>query len=133
MLPVSGAFIVYKVRITSLTMATLCSILLHMRATALSYTAASILLTIGNGYRYGFDVMDVTGLPSGTVYPALRRLEQSRLISSKWEADAIAQRELRPARKYYSVTRTGEAALDAALKRYPLLERMSSQLPQKSE
>jgi len=104
-----------------------------MRANGLSYTAASILLTIGNGYRYGFDVMDVTGLPSGTVYPALRRLEQSKFITSKWESDSIAQRELRPARKYYSVTRNGEAALDAALKRYPLLERMSSQLPQKSE
>ena len=104
-----------------------------MSAPALSYTAASILLTIGNGYRYGFDVMDVTGLPSGTVYPALRRLEQSRFIASKWESDAVAQREQRPARKYYSITRAGEAALDGALKRYPLLERMSSQLPQKSE
>jgi DNA-binding PadR family transcriptional regulator len=104
-----------------------------MRAASLSYSAASILLAIGNGYRYGFDVMDITGLPSGTVYPALRRLEQAGLIGSKWEQEAIAQREQRPPRKYYSITRIGETALDAALKRYPLLDRMSAQLPQKSE
>ena len=104
-----------------------------MSAPGLSYTATSILLTIGNGYRYGFDVMDVTGMPSGTVYPALRRLEHSGFIASKWEPDAVAQREQRPARKYYSITRAGESALGGALKRYPLLDRMSSQLPQKSE
>lgn len=103
-----------------------------MNAPSLSYTSASILLAIGTGYRYGFDVMDITGLPSGTVYPALRRLEQSGLIASKWEADGIAQRELRPPRRYYSIARAGEAALGGALKRYPLLERMSAQLPQKT-
>ena len=104
-----------------------------MTAPGLSYTAASILVTLGNGYRYGFDVMDATGLPSGTVYPALRRLEQSGFIASKWESEKIAQRELRPARKYYSLTRAGEAALEKALKRYPLLDRVSAQFPQKSK
>ena len=33
----------------------------------LSHTSALILQTISHGYRYGFDIMDVTGLPSGTV------------------------------------------------------------------
>src|SRR5438445_13499218 len=98
----------------------------------LSHTSALILQTISHGYRYGFDVMDITGLPSGTVYPALRRLEQSGLIASKWEAGGIAQRELRPPRKYYSIAQAGEAALGGALKRYLLLERMSAQLPQKT-
>src|SRR2546430_4304869 len=98
----------------------------------LSYTSALLLQTIRSGYSYGFDVMDITGLPSGTVYPALRRLEQSGLIASKWEAGGIAQRELRPPRKYYSIAQAGEAALGGALERYPLLERMSAQLPQKT-
>src|SRR5260370_34224955 len=98
----------------------------------MSFSSASILLAIAGGYRYGFDVMDITGLPSGTVYPALRRLEQSGLIASKWEAGSVAQREFRPPRKYYSIARAGETALGGALKRYPLLERMSSQLPQKT-
>jgi PadR family transcriptional regulator, regulatory protein PadR len=96
----------------------------------LSYAAASILLAVGNDYRYGFDIMDCTGLPSGTVYPALRRLEEGRLVNTKWENDAIAQRDQRPARKYYSITRAGEAALEAALKRYPLLERIAPELRQ---
>src|ERR1700756_838659 len=104
-----------------------------MPAGYLSYSATAILQAIANGYQYGFDVMDVTGLPSGTVYPALRRLEQAGLIASKWESEANAQREQRPARKYYSITREGEAALEGALRRYPLLERMSSQMPQKSD
>ena len=59
---------------------------------------------------YGFDIMDATGLPSGTVYPALRRMEAAGLIVSKWEDPAVAQREQRPARKYYEVTRSGHRA-----------------------
>jgi hypothetical protein len=47
----------------------------------LSYTAALVLQTIRAGYEYGFDIMDVTALPSGTVYPTLRRLEQQDLIN----------------------------------------------------
>jgi len=53
-----------------------------------SHTSALILQTISQGYRYGFDIMDVTGLPSGTVYPALRRLERDQLIQSKGESEA---------------------------------------------
>jgi PadR family transcriptional regulator PadR len=99
--------------------------------TSLSYASASILLTISSGYRYGFDVMDITGLPSGTVYPALRRLEQSGLVSSKWEKESVALKDQRPARKYYAITRAGEVSLDAAVQRYPLLERLLPSLPRK--
>ena len=60
----------------------------------LSHAAAVILQALANGYQYGFDIMDITGLPSGTVYPALRRLEQTGLIDSKWEKAGIAQREV---------------------------------------
>ena len=89
----------------------------------LSHTSALILQTISHGYRYGFDIMDVTGLPSGTVYPALRRLERDQLIQSKWECEAVAQD--RPQRKYYRVTRLGNEVLQNAVKRYPLLERLA--------
>lgn len=99
----------------------------------LSYAAASILLAISNGYQYGFDIMDCTGLPSGTVYPALRRLEESELVTSQWEQDAAAHKDLRPARKYYAVSQAGESTLEAALRRYPLLERAALDLPQKQK
>jgi len=89
----------------------------------LSHTSALILQTISHGYRYGFDIMDVTGLPSGTVYPALRRLERDQLIQSKWESEALARD--RPPRKNYRVTAWGNQILEGAVKRYPLLERLA--------
>lgn len=96
----------------------------------LSHSVAVILKALANGYQYGFDIMDITGLPSGTVYPALRRLEETGLIDSKWEKASIAQREQRPPRKYYELTPDGNDALAEAVKRYRLLE---SQMPYPSK
>jgi DNA-binding PadR family transcriptional regulator len=93
----------------------------------LSHTAALILRAISAGYVYGFSVMEMTGMPSGTVYPAMRRLERDGLIQSRWEAETIANAEQRPPRKYYKVTRAGKVTLEASLKRYPLLEKMIPQ------
>jgi PadR family transcriptional regulator, regulatory protein PadR len=90
----------------------------------LSHTAAMILQAIYAGYRYGFSIMEMTGLPSGTVYPAMRRLERDELIHSQWERQSIADAEQRPARKYYKLTAEGKASLDASRKRYPLLGRL---------
>src|SRR5262245_15916340 len=92
----------------------------------LSHTSALILQAISAGYIYGYTVMEATGLPSGTVYPALRRLERDRLIRSQRERQAIADAELRPARKYYGLTRSGEVALEASRKRYPLVAKLAS-------
>jgi DNA-binding PadR family transcriptional regulator len=39
---------------------------------------------------------------------------------------SIANAALRPPRKYYKLTRSGEAALEAARKRYPLLAKLVS-------
>jgi PadR family transcriptional regulator, regulatory protein PadR len=92
-----------------------------------SYTMALILQALENGYRYGFDVMTVTGLASGTVYPALRRLEDTGYVVSKWERQSVAQAEQRPARKYYEVTKAGSEALEHARKRFRLLEQLEPQ------
>jgi PadR family transcriptional regulator PadR len=90
----------------------------------LSHTAAMILQAIHAGHIYGFSVMEVTGLPSGTVYPAMRRLERDGLIVSRWERQAIADAEQRPLRKYYKLTRNGRTTLDTASKRYPLITKL---------
>jgi DNA-binding PadR family transcriptional regulator len=90
----------------------------------LTHTSSLILQTIGAGCSYGFDIMDATGLPSGTVYPALRRLEQLTLIQSRWEKETKALAEQRPARKYYKLTLLGEKTLARAVLRYPLLQHM---------
>jgi PadR family transcriptional regulator PadR len=89
----------------------------------LSHTSGLLLHTIDRGYRYGFDIMDVTGLPSGTVYPALRRLERDGWVQSNWEDEQLA--EQRPTRKYYRLTRLGNLALEEALRRYPLLRQIA--------
>jgi DNA-binding PadR family transcriptional regulator len=93
-----------------------------MSATYLSYSATAILQAVANGSGYGFDIMDATGLPSGTVYPALRRMEAAGLVGSDWEKAAIAQREQRPPRKYYELTKLGQHALSEAAKRYRLAD-----------
>lgn len=90
----------------------------------LSHTAAMILQAVNAGYIYGFSIMEMTGLPSGTVYPAMRRLERDELIRSHWEQQSIADAEQRPPRKYYKVTRAGKATLEASQKRYPLLAKL---------
>jgi PadR family transcriptional regulator PadR len=92
--------------------------------TKLSHTAALILHALDAGFVYGFSIMEMTGLPSGTVYPAMRRLERDELIRSHWERQAIADAEQRPPRKYYKLTAGGKATLEASRKRYPLLERL---------
>ena len=88
----------------------------------LTYSTAVILQAIANGYLYGFDIIDITGVPGGTVYPALRRLEDSGYLISKWEKPSISQAEQRPQRRYYELTRAGREALAEAVKRYRQLE-----------
>jgi PadR family transcriptional regulator PadR len=97
----------------------------------LSHSAAMILQAISAGHVYGFSVMEMTGLPSGTVYPAMRRLERDDLIRSQWEAQSIADAEQRPQRKYYKLTRAGKSTLEASHKRYPLLSRLIPEVEKK--
>jgi PadR family transcriptional regulator, regulatory protein PadR len=92
--------------------------------TKLSHTATMILQAVNLGYIYGFTVMEVTGLPSGTVYPALRRLERDDLVVSRLEKQSVADSEQRPPRKYYKLTANGKVTLESARKRYPLLSKL---------
>ena len=77
-----------------------------------------VLQALARGHHHGFDVMDATGLPSGTVYPMLRRLEREGLVRAAWEDALVAQREQRPPRRYYELTAAGEAALAAGRSRF---------------
>ena len=84
----------------------------------LSYAALSVLHAVASGVRYGFDIMDRTELPSGTVYPALSRLERDGYVKSHWEDLRKAHDDRRPPRRYYRITAQGERALGAALERF---------------
>jgi len=87
----------------------------------LSLSALAVLSAISRSVRHGFDIMDATELPSGTVYPVLGRLERDGYVRSKWESPAVAQREKRPPRRYYEITASGSRALTESLEHYRLL------------
>jgi PadR family transcriptional regulator len=94
-------------------------------ATYITYPTSLVLHAIADGARYGFEIADVTGLQTGTVYPALRRLERLGYVRSNWEAEKTARREQRPARRYYEITTPGTAALGAARKKFENLGRLT--------
>jgi PadR family transcriptional regulator PadR len=64
---------------------------------------------------YGRELVEVTGLAEGTVYPMLGRLEARGFIVSRWEAPGERVGERRGARRrYYRVTGAGLGAAAAA-------------------
>jgi len=95
----------------------------------LTYPTALVLQALSRGFHFGFDIMDATGLPSGTVYPILRRLDREGLLKSTWEKQALAQREQRPPRRYYEITGTGEVMLAEAIERYRILDQAVAGTP----
>ena len=51
----------------------------------------------------------------GTLYKALARMEDARLLSSRWEDHEAAEEAGRPRRRLYRITSAGQAALAAHL------------------
>ena len=92
-----------------------------MKRRALPVGPIMVLHALARGHRYGFDLLEQTGLTSGTVYPALERLERLGFARSRWEDAATAHAEKRPPRRYYEITRDGKAELAQALDRYKAL------------
>jgi PadR family transcriptional regulator PadR len=84
---------------------------------SLSVAAIRVLHAVARGTAHGFDIIDATGLPGGTVYPALSRLERDGLVVSTWEAPEIARADGRPSRRYYRATRLGVGTLNDVLAR----------------
>ena len=86
------------------------------------YATLAVLKAIDSGYRHGFDIIDVTGLPGGTVYPVLGKLEDSGLVRSTWEDPLVAQAEKRPQRRYYELRAAGERQLQQMLRQFREIE-----------
>ncbi|MGW3247937.1 PadR family transcriptional regulator [Streptomyces sp. NPDC001070] len=85
-----------------------------MRAEVLKgHLDALLLATLEEGPRHGYAVREALrdrsagriDLPTGTIYPALRRLEESGLITGTWDTDGP-----RP-RRSYTLTEAGRTAL----------------------
>ena len=88
----------------------------------LTYPTTLVLQALLHGHHHGFDIMDATGLPSGTVYPILRRLDAEGYVRSRWEKEGLARREQRPPRRYYELTSSGRAISRDAVDRYRTLQ-----------
>jgi len=84
----------------------------------LSLGTVMVLHALARDYAYGFDIMEETGLTSGTIYPALDRLEGLGFATSEWENPRIAQEEKRPPRRYFRITPEGALELQKALERH---------------
>ncbi|HKJ01522.1 MAG TPA: PadR family transcriptional regulator [Longimicrobiales bacterium] len=85
-----------------------------MGAIRMTQVTALVLRAVATGHRYGFDIMEACGLPSGTVYPALRRMDKAGLLRSGWEAAEAAHAEGRPRRRTYTLAPSGREALGEA-------------------
>jgi DNA-binding PadR family transcriptional regulator len=70
--------------------------------------------------RYGFELMRVTKLPSGTLYPILAKFEQHGWLAVG-EEDIDPKKEGRPARRFYVITASAWTAAEEQL--YKLHER----------
>jgi DNA-binding PadR family transcriptional regulator len=76
---------------------------------------ALLLATLEAGPRHGYAIIEALrersdgsiDLPTGTVYPALHRLERTGLITSQWSLESGRSR------RTYELTAAGRAALGA--------------------
>ncbi|MBN2908333.1 helix-turn-helix transcriptional regulator [Polycladomyces sp. WAk] len=66
---------------------------------------------------------DLYEMGEGTLYPALKRLENKGWLTSKWKETDGGKR-----RRYYSVTEDGRKALTRKLERWHFLRRLILQV-----
>jgi PadR family transcriptional regulator PadR len=87
-----------------------------MRAQALKgHLDGMLLAALEEGPRHGYAVMEALragsggrfDLPTGTIYPALRRLERAGLVRTRWTEHGGRRRRL------YELTPAGRRTLDA--------------------
>jgi PadR family transcriptional regulator PadR len=65
-----------------------------------------MLLDAPTAETYGLEVVRATGLPAGSAYAILRRLEDEGLLDSRWE-DLDSSQAGRPPRRYYRLNGEG--------------------------
>ncbi len=86
-----------------------------LRITGPLLRVMQVFLTNPSGQISGTDLMSVTSLASGTLYPMLKRLEVAKWLESEWE-DVSPQAIGRPRRRLYRITGVGAGAARRAIK-----------------
>lgn len=88
-----------------------------MEEVRITATVGRVLRTFLNDVtepRYGFELMQLTGLASGTLYPILARLEAAGWLTSHLE-DIDPAIERRPARRFYRINQAAAAVAQEEL------------------
>ncbi|MFC1575406.1 PadR family transcriptional regulator [Gemmatimonadota bacterium] len=65
-------------------------------------------------WRYGYELMKVADLSSGTLYPLLARLTEDGWLESRWEESELPGK---PPRQMYRLTASGRFQAGQALER----------------
>jgi PadR family transcriptional regulator, regulatory protein PadR len=86
----------------------------HPQMTKQTLSILAVILEDPTVARYGLELGEAAGLKSGTLYPALARLERAGWLTSYWE-DVEPREAGRPRRRMYEITGTGRACAQAAL------------------
>ena len=73
-----------------------------------------VLLDAPRSWRYGYDLMKVARLSSGTLYPLLALLTEDGWLESRWEESEFPGK---PPRQMYRLTTTGQRQARHALER----------------
>ena len=74
------------------------------RLTRTTTRALLAFLEAPRSWRYGYDLMKVADLSSGTLYPLLARLTDDGWLESRWEESEFPGK---PPRQLYRLTATG--------------------------
>jgi DNA-binding PadR family transcriptional regulator len=61
---------------------------------------------------HGYEIMQMTGIGPGTLYPMLARLEDQAMLVSQWQEASV---EGRPPRHIYSLTEAGRVLAKSLL------------------
>jgi PadR family transcriptional regulator len=84
-----------------------------------------VLAILAEGESYGYAIIKRVGELSnghvqwtdGMLYPVLHRLERNGLVAAKWGTSESGRR-----RKYYRLTRSGRAQLEAERRRWQVVD-----------
>jgi DNA-binding PadR family transcriptional regulator len=86
------------------------------RLTRTTARALLAFLETPRDWRYGYDLMKVAELSSGTLYPLLARLTEDGWLESRWEESGLPGK---PRRQMYRLTASGRVQAGRALERAP--------------
>ena len=79
----------------------------EVRPTLQTQRVLRVFLSLPEESHYGLELAKSAGLPTGTIYPILARLEGAGWVRSTWE-DIDEAAEGRRRRRYYQVTGKGQ-------------------------